>query len=385
MSKPFLIDINDYVSFENDKWLIYQVDKINFYSCNDQPETAYCWSDKGKFSIYISQDYLGKDNEFKIELIKHELGHGMFGHLSFNVGKSEQQRKLFNIVADCSIHVNLADGELLQGMTYKNTHLPQLPPELLYNKLNKELPKLKQYIKDTLPSNEKLWEHQAPKIESQIIQNSIEQGLEEAKRAGHEPDNTSVKLGGTLPSSFDIDYDFLTEPDKIADWLDELLRIVRNFDTPERDRTYRREHRNPVCDTILSKGYGNTPGKAKLLFAVDCSGSMDKKVVDRALGQLMYHVPECEVLLFDTKITAVYKLSDKEGILSSIKSFWGGTNLKPVLDYVSPHDSLIVFTDGGLSSFNLDVSKHKLIHFVLTDDWCEHHVSKLGKVILVNN
>ena len=112
---------------------------------------------------------------------------------------------------------------------------------------------------------------------------------------------------------------------------------------------------------------------------------MNKKVVDRALGQLMYHVPDSEVLLFDTKITAVYKLSDKAGILSSIKSFWGGTNLKPVLDYVSPHDSLIVFTDGGLSSFNLDVSKHKLIHFVLTDDWCEHHVSKLGKVILVNN
>ena len=270
-------------------------------------------------------------------------------------------------------------------MTYKNTHLPQLPPELLYNKLNKELPKLKQYIKDTLPSNEKLWEYQAPKIESQIIQNTIEQGLEEAKKAGHEPDNASVKLGGTLPSSFDIDYDFLTEPDKIADWLDELLRIVRNFDNPERDRTYRREHRNPVCDTILSKGYGNTPGKPKLLFAVDCSGSMDKKVVDRALGQLMYHVPDCEVLLFDTKITAVYKLSDKAGILSSIKSFWGGTNLKPVLDYVSPHDSLIVFTDGGLSSFNLDVSKHNLIHFVLTDDWYEHHLSKLGKVILVNN
>tara|TARA_R100001015_G_C4634702_1_gene201790 strand:+ start:3792 stop:4934 length:1143 start_codon:yes stop_codon:yes gene_type:complete len=377
------INIHDHVSFDDEPWLIYQVDKINFYS-GDEKDTAYCWSDKGRFSIYISDDLLCKDNKYKLELIKHELGHGMFGHLSFNVGKSEQQRKLFNIVADCSIHVNLADGKYLGGLTYENTNLPQLPPELLYDKLNKELSKLEQYISNTLPNNEKLWQHSAPKIETQIIQANIEQGLEEAKKAGAVP-SSSFCAGGTQHSTIDIDYDFLIQPEKMAEWLDELLRVVRNFDNQERERTYRREHRNPVCDTILSKGYGNTPAKPKLLFAVDCSGSMDREVVDKALGQLICHVPDSEVLLFDTKITDVYKLKDKAGILSSIKKFWGGTNLKPVLDYVSPHDSLIVFTDGGLSSFKLDVSKHNLIHFVLTDDWYKRELSKLGKVILVNN
>jgi predicted metal-dependent peptidase len=142
-----MINIHDYVTLEgDDEWLLYQADKIDFSSDDTSEKTAYCFSVKGKFNIFLSKDILTHEsNEFKVEIIKHELGHGMFGHLMHNKGKTEQQRKLLNILFDCSIHQNLADLSIIEeglgseGCSYEKCNLPVLPPLLMYQKLNKKL------------------------------------------------------------------------------------------------------------------------------------------------------------------------------------------------------------------------------------------------------
>lgn len=375
-------NINQHVTLEgDDKWLLYQVDKINFYTDEDRTETAYCFSDKGKFSIFISKDLLAKDNAFKVELIKHELAHGMFQHLSFNVGKTELERKLFNILADCSIHVSCADGIMLQGVTYENMKLPVLPPELLFNKLKPKINQMQDWIEDNLPDTELLWDNEAEKVESQIISQAIQTGLEEAQAEGCTPSKEFTTVGGSEQTDFEQDHEFMMMEYKKPDWLSQVLRIVKDFSNPSRERTYRREHRNPVDDSILTKGYGNIPDSPDLVFAIDCSGSMSPYVVDRAISQLVQFVPDSRVILFDTKVTDVFKLHQKAQIMNAIKSYWGGTDIRPVLDIVNKRDKLIIFTDGGFNTFRFDTEGRSLV-YVLTDNYYEYRLEKTGKVIL---
>ena len=101
------INIHDYVTFKGkNTWLLYMVDKIDFFT-SKEPE-AFCFAKKGKFSIHIGQSILDtKDNELLIQLIQHELGHGTLGHLNYmNTLKDDSERQLFNILADCSIHMH---------------------------------------------------------------------------------------------------------------------------------------------------------------------------------------------------------------------------------------------------------------------------------------
>ena len=74
------INIHEYITLKGkDEWLVYQVDRIDFTSDNKAKKKAYCFSVKGKFNIFLSKDILEHEsNEFKVEVIKHELGHGMF-------------------------------------------------------------------------------------------------------------------------------------------------------------------------------------------------------------------------------------------------------------------------------------------------------------------
>jgi len=385
-----MINIHDYVTLEgDDEWLLYQADKIDFSSDDTSEKTAYCFSVKGKFNIFLSKDILTHEsNEFKVEIIKHELGHGMFGHLMYNKGKTEQQRKLLNILFDCSIHQNLADLSIIEeglgseGCSYEKCNLPTLPPLLMYQKLNKKLKQLSDWIDKHL--NDKLWEQEIPEEEQVIISSSIEAGIQEAEEAGCKPPHT-FNAGSSSLRLEEIEMEMLLDTKNPDDWLDKLLRIVRNFGSPSRQLSYRREPRNPIDNTILQKGLATEMGKSKLVFAVDCSGSMDNKVVDKALGTILSLGKEYanhEVLLFDTKVSARYTLKDAEKIMQSLRSYWGGTDVTPVIEYCNPNVQLVIFTDGGLVTFDLPLSKfNKKPIWILTQSYYKGKLSDLGQVI----
>jgi predicted metal-dependent peptidase len=383
------INIHEYITLKGkDEWLVYQVDRIDFTSDNKAKKKAYCFSVKGKFNIFLSKDILEHEsNEFKVEVIKHELGHGMFGHLMHNKGKTEQQRQLLNILFDCSIHQNLADLSIIEegmgisGCSYEKCNLPVLPPLMMYNKLSKKIKQLEDWIKNNL--SDTLWKQQISEEEQVVITSSIETGLQKAKESGCEPPHTFTN-GGTHVNSEDVEVDLLLDrnPDQ---WLDTLLRIVRNYGSPDRRLSYKREPRNPIDDSVLQKGLATEITKSKLVFAVDCSGSMNKKIVDRALSTILslgtQHASH-EVLLFDNKISARFTLKDGEKICESIRTFWGGTDVRPVLSTCKPQDQLIIFTDGGLVNFELELSKfsNKPI-WVLTESYYKYKLDSLGQVI----
>lgn len=384
------INIHDYVTFRGkDKWLMYQADRIDFNTDNKATKTAYCYSVKGKFNIFLSKDILQSvSNKFKVEVIKHELGHGMFGHLLHNKGKTEQQRKLLNILFDCSIHQNLADLSIIEedmgteGCSYEKCNLPVLPPLMLYQKLSPKIPQLKEWIDDHLV--DKLWEQELSEQEQVIISSSIEAGIQEAEEAGCEAPHT-FSAGSSTVTEDELEMDMLLDTSNPDEWLDKLLRIVRNFGNPERVLSYRREPRNPIDDTILQKGLATDSGKPKLVFAVDCSGSMEKNVVDKALGTILslgQQHQEHEVILFDNKISAKYQLKDKDKIVQSMRYHWGGTDVIPVLEYCKPSDQLVIFTDGGLVTFELPLSKfHNKPMWVLTESYYHATLKGLGQVI----
>ena len=384
------INIHDYVTFEGkDEWLFYQVDRVNFSSDKETSKSAYCFSVKGKFNIFFFFFLLKHEsNEFKIEVIKHELGHGMFGHLLHNKGKTEQQRKLLNILFDCSIHQNLADLSIIEaglegeGCSYEKCKLPILPPLLMFHKLNQKLKQLDDWVGTHL--NDKLWEQEVSEEEQVIISNSIEAGLNEAEENGCSPPHTFT-AGGTQVSENDIEMDMLLEKIAQDEWLTTLLRIVRNFGSPTRRLSYKREPRNPIDESILQKGLDTEMAKSKLIFAVDCSGSMDKKVVEKALRNIVslgteqgYH----EVLLFDTKISHKFQLHETDKILACLGSYWGGTDVTPVLEYAKSSDQLIIFTDGGLVTFDMELTKfNKKPIWVLTEGYSNDKLSNFGQVI----
>lgn len=384
------IDIHDYVTLEDkDEWLVYQVDRIDFTSDNKAKKMAYCFSVKGKFNIFLSKDILEHEsNEFKVEVIKHELGHGMFGHLMHNKGKTKDQRKLLNILFDCSIHQNLADLSIIEegmgteGCSYEKCNLPVLPPLMLYQKLSPKIKQLKDWINNHLVDS--LWEQEISQEEQVIISSSIEAGIQQAEVNGCKPPHT-FSAGSSTITEDELEMEMLLDTGNPDAWLDILLRIVRNFGNPTRQLSYRREPRNPIDDTILQKGLATNPDKPKLVFAVDCSGSMNKTVVDKALGTILslgIKHQEHEVILFDTKISNKFQLKDKDKIMQGLRRYWGGTDVIPVLEYCNPSDQLVIFTDGGLVTFELPLSKfYNKPMWVLTESYYFDTLRDLGQVI----
>ena len=87
------IDLINLINYTQDtKWLKYILPKVNTYSCNEQ--VAFCSARDGTFEITIHDNWIKQGDTVLVELIKHELAHGYFGHLKYMKG-NEYHRKLF--------------------------------------------------------------------------------------------------------------------------------------------------------------------------------------------------------------------------------------------------------------------------------------------------
>ena len=59
-----LINIHEFVSFDNDKWLMYQVPDINFHTDTKTTNSAYCYAEHGRLNIF--------DSSTRMELLQQE-------------------------------------------------------------------------------------------------------------------------------------------------------------------------------------------------------------------------------------------------------------------------------------------------------------------------
>ena len=387
-------NIHDYVTFKGkDTWLIYMVDKIDFVTSKDKGTQAFCFAKKGKFSIHIGQSILDtKDNELLIQLIQHEIGHGTLGHLNYmSTLKNDLEKQLFNILADCSIHMHIANPKILDRLglccTYERQGLPILPPEILFNKLREKIPQLKKWIGTNI--NDLLWQQEGiPDVEQEIITHTLEQGIKEAQEQGH---SLPQGIGAGTEEGQGTDYEFLFEPIKKDAWVDELLRKVRNRLEYTKTTSWRREPHEEIGNGVLKRGYALGGNKNRFLFAIDVSGSMDLEVVKKGLNNILQHTgihgEQHEVLFFDTRISKTFRVNQVAEILQEANTYGGGTAFSTIFKYAKPEDCLVFFTDGGAYDWNeCNKYKNKMTNkpiFVHTGSWYKENIELMGERIPV--
>ena len=383
------ININDYVTFNTeDQWLVYQLDRCKIYTAHDSTAPAYCFAKKGIFCIFIAKKYIQQGGQVLVELLKHELAHGYFGHLRYMKGKAKD-RQVLNILFDCSIHVNAADHTVLQTVgdicTYESCNLPVLPPQLIYENLKQD----KSFNQDMFIEthlHDELWKQKPiSDLEHQVIKHSIHEGIEEAQRNGH---TTPIDLGAGIGNADDLGRDLILNGKSSPDWLREIQKYLLDSIPRHKNLSWHREPRNPIGNHIITKGYAPTSSNSKCVFAIDCSYSMDQDYIEAALDAITVAASkegiEGEAMFFDSTTTHRIPIHQTSTILTEARRKGGGTDLQPVIDAVNPEDIVIFYTDGYFNPINVS----KMIRppvFVLVPDHSTYAIPDKSPIILIEH
>ena len=296
--------------------------------------------------------FMNLPDKHQIGLLKHELLHVSFGHMTFR--DSFENFKLFNIAADIEINQYIDESYLpLGGLTleaFKELKLPEKAGTKVYYDL------LQQALEDgtcptlnaTLdqmdgdsPYCHKTWDEfdELSDAEKKLVQKQIEHQLKETaeqteKRRGQVPGELAElidKLRTLEPASFD--------------WKGYLRRFVGNSSLIYTKKLRRK----------YNKRYAGNPGlkikfKNNVLIGVDTSGSVSSDELKEFFNELchmhktghMITVAQC-----DTQINSIEPFNPRKD--------WdirgrGGTEFQPVIDEYNKirgkYTALIYLTDG---------------------------------------
>lgn len=382
------IDVNKYVKFKpEDHWLSYQLDRCKVYTDHAAQAPAYCFAERGVFCIFILKKYLIEGGQVLVELLKHELAHGYFGHLRYMKGKAKD-RQVLNILFDCSIHVNAADHTVLQTVgdicTYKSCNLPVLPPQVIYDNLKKD----KSFNQDMFIENnlsDELWKQKPiSDLEHQVIKHSIHQALEDAARDGY---GVPMDMGSGIGTDSAEGRDLIMAKDTTPQWIHDIQKYLLDTIPRHKNLSWHREPRNPIGNYILTKGHAPTSSNSKCVFAIDCSYSMEQKYIEQALNAITHATIkegiEGDAMFFDSNTSERIPIQLTDKILKTAKSRGGGTSLQPVINAVEPNDIVIFYTDGYFN--HIDISKMtRPPVFVLTPDHSTYAIPKASPIIPIS-
>ena len=141
----------------------------------------------------------------------------------------------------------------------------------------------------------------------------------------------------------------------------------------------------------MQRGLATTNGNNRFLFAIDVSGSMNPRIVERGLNNIIQHSglkgDNHEVIFFDTRISSKYKLKDTYNIYKEARRYGGGTDVKALWEYAKPDDHLVIFTDGYI--YDLSRLQPRTIPpiWVLTNEISRHYLdqlTRLGELVQTN-
>ena len=288
-------------------------------------------------------------------LLKHELLHIAFGHLTMRDSYSD--KKLFNIAADLEINQHIDSSWLPEGGITMNS-FPELTlprkagTKKYYELLQEEHEKGEdgaQSLQDMMSDGEGVpnhdWEDfeglseaEAKLIDKQVKHQMVSIAEEMEKSCGSIPG----ELSGLIERLRHV------EPAKF-DWKGYLRRFVGSS-IKSYTKVLRRKH---------NKRYPDNPGlkikyRNSVLVAIDTSGSVSDDEVKEFLNEI-HHINKTgsyvDIIQCDTKIHSVEPFNSKKDFKVHGR---GGTSFQPVIDYYNEnrrkYTTLIYLTDGEASS-----------------------------------
>ena len=288
------------------------------------------------------------------EVMKHEVLHVVFGHLSIDLPDKERAA----IAVDLAVNSYLNPDKFIKGddgkdccMLPKNFNLPekqsaiwyyqQLLQNKQYQKMKSQSDAFKKMIDDIMKGHDNWKDVITDPVQQEIIKDLIRKAKEHCKMNGW--GNTP----GELISELD---NLLGRAKPVIPWSRVLKLFVASNSETDIDYTIKRR----------SKRYGTRPGLKKverlsLAIGIDTSGSISDEQLALFMNELKWiekegaylHVFEC-----DTKIVRDYPFREFDGKVQGR----GGTDLEPVLERVSKekYDALIFFTDFYTSKIDTD-------------------------------
>ena len=310
------------------------------------------------YQLAINEEFwTGLSDMHKMGLLKHELLHIAFGHLtSFS---SFSNKKLANVAMDMEINQYIEDSWLPEGgiriedyedlkldkkagCRYYYDQLLRLQDEKDKNGTtgNDAMDKLLDNVASGDIPDHSTWEEfdDMTDAEKKLIEKQVQKILQDAKEQ-------TVKKRGTVPGEIEglIVVEEFTAPK--FDWKGYLRRFTGVSTKVFTKKIRRKENRR----------YEDNPGlkikmRQHMLLAIDTSGSVSDTELAEFMNEIhhIYKVGvDITIVQCDTSIKSIepYRGKNEISVLGR-----GGTEFDPVLDYynanLKKYTSLVYFTDG---------------------------------------
>jgi len=310
------------------------------------------------FQLAINEEFwTGLSEMHQMGLLKHELLHIAFGHLtSF---KSFKNHRLANIAMDMEINqyidkdwlpkggIDIDDYEDLNldrkaGCRYYYDKLNQFQEEKDKNGScgNEDMDKLLDQVANGEGPDHSTWGEfeDLSEAEQKLIEKQLQKVLSDAKEQ-------TVKKRGNIPGEIEgvIVVEQIVPPK--FDWRGYIRRFTgvstKVFTKKIRRKENRRYEENPGLKIKM---------RQHMLLAIDTSGSVSNAELQEFMGEI-HHIykagVDVTIMQCDTSIRSIeaYKGKNEINVVGR-----GGTEFDPVLDYYNANQkkytSLVYFTDG---------------------------------------
>ena len=309
-------------------------------------------------SLYVNPDFFKSlDDDKKYGLIKHELLHIAFGHMTMR--DIFQDKKLFNIAADLEINQYIDAYQLPEGGITMDS-FPEL--SLPYRAGTKEYYKLLKQAQDqgqseslqnlldsqdgNSPYDHNTWEEfdELPESTQRLIEKQIDHQINTVAE-------TLEKSSGNIPGEIKSVLKRIrhVDPPKF-DWRGYLRRFVGNSNI-----VYTKKTRKKINKRFPGNPAIKVKTKSHILVGIDTSASVNNNELKEFMSEL-YHISktgnQITIAQCDTQLNSIEKFNPKKDL--NIKGR-GGTDFQPVIDHYNEkgyYTTLIYFTDGEASSPN---------------------------------
>ena len=310
------------------------------------------------FQLAINEEFwTGLSEMHQMGLLKHELLHIAFGHLtSF---KSFKNHRLANIAMDMEINQYIDKDWLPKGGIdiddYEDLNLERKAGcRYYYNKLNQfqdekdkngscgneDMDKLLDQVANGEGPDHSTWGEfeDLSEAEQKLIEKQLQKVLADAKEQ-------TIKKRGNIPGEIEgvIVVEEIVPPK--FDWRGYIRRFTgvstKVFTKKIRRKENRRYDENPGLKIKM---------RQHMLLAIDTSGSVSDTELQEFMGEI-HHIykagVDVTIMQCDTSIRSIEAYKGKNEIKVAGR---GGTEFDPVLDYYNANQkkytSLVYFTDG---------------------------------------
>ena len=296
--------------------------------------------------LFINKEFWkGMSEEMQLAILKHEVGHLMFGHLTDNWAYLRKENaELLNVAADCEINGYIPELQK-DPYCYPDRYGMEKGKGTLfyYDKLRKDQQGKGPGTGESNELGETLDDHstweEMSEAERQLAQQQIDriakQTAEQVKRNQ-----------GRIPGEF---MDYIKELFKIKprlfDWKSYFRRFLGSVIDIELRKTRKKENiRFPEASGTKHRK------KSQIFVVVDTSGSISEKDLCDFFSEI-HHIYKSGVVIdiceIDTKINRIYRYNGKWDMKASGR---GGTILHDAINHLNEHrrdyTSCVIFTDG---------------------------------------